>query len=1243
MALFTAGFDLPGNSISTASDWVAPTVSGATIAPSSTGSAGFVRQSQSYFVYANVSDTGTGVASVTADVSNITTGETAAAMTTTGGPWTVGGASYTYRSASLASNASLPEGPRSYTVSGVDNARNTRAHSFSVTVDNSAPSAAAMIERSGGGSPGFIRHNQTYFVYANVTDAGSGVATVTADVSSINSGQTAVVLTATGGPWTVGGQSYNYRSGSLTSPSNVTEGERIYTVTASDNVANSATSTFSVIVDKTNPSVSGSVVERTAGGGAGFLRQGDTYFVYASATDALSGVASVTANVSSISTGQTAVELSAGGGPWIVNGISYSYRSLLITANPSLAEGPSSYTVTATDKTANSANASFSVTVDNTAPSVTASVIERTTGGGAGFLRQGQTYFVYANVTDARSGVASVTADVNNITTGQTAVPLSATGGPWTVNGVSYNRRSASITANASLSEGARSYLISAADNVGNTVAPSFSVIVDNTAPSTTRSLIERTTGGGAGFLRQGQTYFVYANVTDLSSGVAGVTANVSNVTTGQTAVALSAVGGPWAVSGATYNYRSGSITANASLSEGSRSYTVTATDNATNSATPSFSVTIDNTAPAVASIIARTAGGAAGFLRQADTYFVYANVTDSAAGVASVAANVSNISGGQTSASLSATGGPWSVAGVTYNHRSASLTADSPLADGAKSYTITATDNVTNTGTASFSATIDNTPPVVSRSVIERTTGGGAGFVRQGQTYFVYANVTDARSGVGSVGADVSALTTGQSAATLSATGGPWTIGGATYNYRSASITANASLPEGSTSYTVSASDNVSNASSPAPFSVTVDNTQPTISAGLVALENGQNPGYIGQGMTYRAYADASDNGVLATVTANVSSVTTGQSSVALSSVGGPWIVDGVSYSHRSAVVTANGTLSNGNYSWSVTASDQAANSRTTNFGVIVDNNATVAPASGLALSNSCVAGSGISQRATSTANSSGPGLTVSTPAGLQAGDVMIAQVVARASGTISAPEGWTAIRATELSGTVNQATFWRLAGSSEPGSYTFTTPGTARNAVGIVAYSGVHASTPINAHNAAAGIGTTATAPSVTTTVANTRLLTLFMIRQVNGSTPDGMNVLWKVASAGGAGAATADGYDQVIAASGATGSRSSSWTGSVDWIAHSIALRPASFPRVQVSWTATPSTFAGGYVLQRWLSGLLQQEWTITPLTTTVYLDDSVASGTAYTYRLRAYAGTTLVWLSTEVAGTTTTSTC
>ncbi|MDQ6849174.1 MAG: hypothetical protein M3070_04205, partial [Actinomycetota bacterium] len=97
------------------------------------------------------------------------------------------------------------------------------------------------------------------------------------------------------------------------------------------------------------------------------------------------------------------------------------------------------------------------------------------------------------------------------------------------------------------------------------------------------------------------------------------LTANVSSITTGATALALSASGGPWTIDGVGYSYRSAQQTAKNPLAAGSVAYTATGADNLANSGTPSFNVTADNTAPAPSNTTL-TNGGTAGTADTGDT-----------------------------------------------------------------------------------------------------------------------------------------------------------------------------------------------------------------------------------------------------------------------------------------------------------------------------------------------------------------------------------------------------------------------------------------------------------------------------------------------------------------------------------------------------------------------------------------------------------------------------------------------
>ena len=278
-------------------------------------------------------------------------------------------------------------------------------------------------------------------------DASSGVASVSANVTAITAGQTAVPLSSVGGPWTVAGVSYAYRSADLDADDPLVEGATTWSLTALDNAGNARST-----------SVPGHGRRHGAGGdhlgyrpgrhhrrvrlhppGRQLLRLRQRHRQQLGRGRGERGCQRHQRRAD----GRDAD--SSTGGPWTIGGISYAYRSAGLTADASLAEVDLAYSISAFDAVDNVDTEPFTVTVDNTAPGITGATIAPTAGTTTpGFIAQGSTFFVYANVTDATAGLSSVTADVSAIATGQTAVALTTTGGPWTVGGVSYTYRSAS-------------------------------------------------------------------------------------------------------------------------------------------------------------------------------------------------------------------------------------------------------------------------------------------------------------------------------------------------------------------------------------------------------------------------------------------------------------------------------------------------------------------------------------------------------------------------------------------------------------------------------------------------------------------------------------------------------------------------------------------------------------------------------------------------------------------------------
>jgi hypothetical protein len=181
---------------------------------------------------------------------------------------------------------------------------------------------------------------------------------------------------------------------------------------------------------------------------------------------------------------------------------------------------------------------SFNAAADWTAPAAGPTTIQKTQGGSENYVKEGGTYHVYAQVTDngnPPAGVATngVTADVSSTTSGQTAVPLVTTGGPWTVNGTSYNRRtSTQLTADNPLAAGSKDWTVTSADTstpVNSGTSSAFSTTVDNTVPSATD--IQTTNSGTAGRPTTGDTViFTFSEQIDphsISAGWTGASLNV--------------------------------------------------------------------------------------------------------------------------------------------------------------------------------------------------------------------------------------------------------------------------------------------------------------------------------------------------------------------------------------------------------------------------------------------------------------------------------------------------------------------------------------------------------------------------------------------------------------------------------------------------------------------------------------------------------------------------------------------
>ena len=72
----------------------------------------------------------------------------------------------------------------------------------------------------------------------------------------------------------------------------------------------------------------------------------------------------------------------------------------------------------------------------------------------------------------------------------------------------------------------------------------------------------------------------------------------------------------------------------------------------------------------------------------------------------------------------------------------------------------------------------------------------------------------------------------------------------------------------------------------------------------------------------------------------------------------------------------------------------------------------------------------------------------------------------------------------------------------------------------------------------------------------------------------------------------------------------------------------------PKADLSWNATPSTFASGYTVERWRGSTLENTTTVTPATQTSVTQTGLRTATTYTWRVRAAYR---LWTSTEIWAT------
>ena len=189
--------------------------------------------------------------------------------------------------------------------------------------------------------------------------------------------------------------------------------------------------------------------------------------------------------------------------------------------------------------------------------------------------------------------------------------------------------------------------------------------------------------------------------------------------------------------------------------------------------------------------------------------------------------------------------------------------------------------------------------------------------------------------------------------------------------------------------------------------------------------------------------------------------------------------------------------------------------------------------------------------------ANNVGNNVVISTPAGIQTGDVMVAVLDVKAAPTVSTPAGWDLVSTTPNGSNFKQVVFSRVAASTEPASTTFTINQNRAISGGIVAYSGVNTSTPVEIFTAGTGTTVSITAPSATSAFNGAMVIGAFGINADSTiAPPAGMTERGEIVSAT---RIRTELSDFTLTSAGATGTKTATAATAAANIGQLILLRP------------------------------------------------------------------------------------
>lgn len=248
---------------------------------------------------------------------------------------------------------------------------------------------------------------------------------------------------------------------------------------------------------------------------------------------------------------------------------------------------------------------------------------------------------------------------------------------------------------------------------------------------------------------------------------------------------------------------------------------------------------------------------------------------------------------------------------------------------------------------------------------------------------------------------------------------------------------------------------------------------------------------------------------------------------------------------------------------------------------------------------------------------NSAVSSVQILNPAGLAAGDLMVAFLSQNDPGSpmVSTATGWTSVLTqTYNSGgsIVGVAVYYRFATAADisNGSFTFSFRSSRRSAGAILAFRGVDTGNPVNASASQGNASSTSlTAPSITTTALDTMLVALYGNAQGSNTSapPGGMTEVFDGSTGAGPNGVGIEGAYATQTAAGATGTRVATATTAAVNVGVLLALRPAFSQAAEYRFEEATWTGAAGEVVDS----------SVNALNGTAYAGATTASGSpAYT---------------------------